>query len=60
MNDPVFHNNGFKRHVEDAIPLRRIAAPDDVALAVAFLASDWSRHITGEVLNLNGGSVLCG
>lgn len=60
MNDPVFHNNGFKRHVEDAIPLRRIATPDDVALSVAFLASEWSRHITGEVLNLNGGSVLCG
>jgi 3-oxoacyl-[acyl-carrier protein] reductase len=60
MNDPVFHNNGFKRHVEDAIPLRRIASPDDIALSVAFLASDWSRHITGEVLNLNGGSVLCG
>jgi 3-oxoacyl-[acyl-carrier protein] reductase len=60
MNDPVFHKNGFKRHVEDAIPLRRIATPDDIALSVAFLASDWSRHITGEVLNLNGGSVLCG
>ncbi len=60
MNDPVFHNNGFKRHVEEAIPLRRIASPDDVALAVTFLASDWSRHITGEVLNVNGGSVLCG
>ena len=25
-----------------------------------FLASDWARHITGEVLNVNGGSVLCG
>ncbi len=60
MNDSVFHNNGFKRHVEDAIPLRRIATPDDVALSVAFLASDWSQHITGEVLNVNGGSVLCG
>ncbi|MGI9102092.1 MAG: SDR family NAD(P)-dependent oxidoreductase [Terriglobales bacterium] len=60
MNDPVFHNNGFKHHVSEAIPLRRIATPDDVALSVAFLASDWSRHITGEVLNVNGGSVLCG
>ncbi len=61
MNDPVFHNgNGFRRHVEEAIPMRRIATPDDIALSVAFLASDWSRHITGEVLNLNGGSVLCG
>ena len=60
MNDPVFSNNGYKRQVSEAIPLRRIASADDVALAIAFLASDWSRHITGEVLNVNGGSVLCG
>ncbi|PYS77350.1 MAG: 3-oxoacyl-ACP reductase FabG, partial [Acidobacteria bacterium] len=46
--------------VVEAIPLRRIATADDVALAVLFLASDWARHITGEILNVNGGSVLCG
>jgi len=31
-----------------------------VALSICFLLSDWSRHITGEILNINGGSVLCG
>lgn len=50
----------YRRAVEATIPLGRIAAPDDVALAIVFLASDWARHITGEVLNINGGSVLCG
>lgn len=42
------------------IPRRRLASPDDVAGAIAFLASDLAAHITGEVLNVNGGSVLCG
>jgi 3-oxoacyl-[acyl-carrier protein] reductase len=43
-----------------AIPLQRIATPDDVAGAVLFLASPLARHITGEILNVNGGSVLVG
>ena len=33
---------------------------DDVAWPILFLASPLARHITGEVLNVNGGSVLCG
>ncbi len=43
-----------------AIPLQRIPTPADLAGPVVFLCSDWARHITGEVLNVNGGSVLCG
>lgn len=43
-----------------AIPLGRVAGPEDVADAIAFLASDRARHVTGEILNVNGGSVLCG
>lgn len=43
-----------------AIPLGRVASAADVADAIAFLASDRSRHVTGEILNVNGGSVLCG
>jgi 3-oxoacyl-[acyl-carrier protein] reductase len=46
--------------VERAIPLRRIASADDVAGPIVFLCSPLARHITGEVLNVNGGSVLCG
>ena len=37
-----------------------MAATDDIALSICFLLSDWSRHITGEILNINGGAVLCG
>jgi 3-oxoacyl-[acyl-carrier protein] reductase len=42
------------------IPLGRIAEADDVALPILFLCSIWARHINGEVLSVNGGSVLCG
>jgi 3-oxoacyl-[acyl-carrier protein] reductase len=37
------------------IPLGRLGAPDDVAAAVAFLASDEAAYITGQVLAVNGG-----
>jgi 3-oxoacyl-[acyl-carrier protein] reductase len=60
MNEGVFSDHEYKRNVVDGIPLQRIASADDVALSVVFLASDWSRHITGEILNVNGGAVLCG
>lgn len=60
LNDSVFCDTDYKRKVTQAIPLQRIATADDVALAIVFLASGWSRHITGEVLNVNGGAVMCG
>ena len=46
--------------IRNAIPLRRVAEAEDVAGPVVFLASPLARHITGEVLNVNGGSVLAG
>ncbi|MBT4703395.1 MAG: SDR family oxidoreductase, partial [Rhodospirillaceae bacterium] len=36
-------------------PLRRLADPEDIANAVAFLISDNARHITGETLHVSGG-----
>jgi 3-oxoacyl-[acyl-carrier protein] reductase len=51
---------GQRKEIEEAIPLGRVATADDIALPVLFLCSDWARHITGEVLNVNGGSILCG
>jgi 3-oxoacyl-[acyl-carrier protein] reductase len=42
------------------IPLGRIASPEDIAGPIVFLCSDLARHITGEIVNVNGGSVLCG
>lgn len=46
--------------VLEEIPLRRVATAADVAGPIGFLLSDLARHVTGEVLNVNGGSVLCG
>ena len=60
MVRPVFEDAKYKASVINSIPLQRMATTDDVALSICFLLSDWSRHITGEILNINGGAVLCG
>ncbi|MGH8781907.1 SDR family NAD(P)-dependent oxidoreductase [Paraburkholderia sp.] len=41
-----------------ATPLGRIAEPDDVAALIAFLLSDEARHITGQVIHIDGGLTL--
>ncbi len=52
--------DGGREAIEATIPLGRVASPEDIAGSVLFLASPLARHITGEVLNVNGGSVLTG
>ena len=42
----------------EAIPLKRFGAPDDVADAVLFLASEAAAYITGQVISVNGGMVM--
>jgi 3-oxoacyl-[acyl-carrier protein] reductase len=44
--------------VEDMIPLGRKATPEDIAYAVAFLASDEASYITGQVLAVDGGMAM--
>jgi 3-oxoacyl-[acyl-carrier protein] reductase len=56
---PAFEGEGRER-VRLTIPLRRIPPPEDIAGPIVFLCSDLARHLTGEVVNVNGGSVLCG
>lgn len=46
--------------IAKSIPLGRVASPEDIAGPIVFLCSALARHITGEILNVNGGSVLCG
>jgi len=60
MVRPVFEDEAYKQSVLDSIPLKRMALTDDIALSICFLLSDWSQHITGEIVNINGGAVLCG
>jgi 3-oxoacyl-[acyl-carrier protein] reductase len=56
----VFAQPGYKQSVEEGIPVGRVATPEDIAWPIVFLCTEWARHINGEVLNVNGGSVLCG
>jgi 3-oxoacyl-[acyl-carrier protein] reductase len=52
--------DGGRERVERGIPLGRVAAVEDIAGPVLFLCSPLARHVTGEIVNVNGGSVLCG
>lgn len=60
MCEEVFADESYRRSVERTIPLGRVASAEDIAGPIAFLCTDWARHITGEILSVNGGSVLCG
>jgi 3-oxoacyl-[acyl-carrier protein] reductase len=48
----------FKQMAIKNIPLGRVGSPEDVASAVAFLASDEASYITGHVLSVNGGMLM--
>jgi 3-oxoacyl-[acyl-carrier protein] reductase len=56
----VFSQAGYRKSVEEGIPIGRVATPEDIAWPIVFLCTEWGRHINGEILNVNGGSVLCG
>jgi len=49
-----------KNKILQTIPLGRAAEAEEIAGPILFLASDLSSYMTGEILNVNGGSVLCG
>jgi len=51
---------GGRERIAAGIPLGRVADARDVAGPIVFLCSSLARHITGEVVNVNGGSVLPG
>lgn len=52
--------DGGRERIAATIPVGRVATPEDIAAPVIFLCTNEARHITGEIVNVNGGSVLCG
>jgi 3-oxoacyl-[acyl-carrier protein] reductase len=60
MTADVFADAAQRESIGKGIPLGRAATPEEIAGPIVFLCSEWANHITGEVLNVNGGSVLCG
>ena len=60
MTSDELSDKKYRKKIEEDIPLKRVATAEDVAGPVLFLASDLAKHINGEILNVNGGSILCG
>jgi len=60
MANPVLHTKAGAKLVQSQIPLGRAATPEEIAGPILFLASDLANFLTGEIINVNGGSVLCG
>jgi 3-oxoacyl-[acyl-carrier protein] reductase len=54
----VHTKESMKDSLTAQTPLGRIATPEDIAGPVLFLASDWSRFMTGQVLVVDGGLVM--
>lgn len=59
MSESAFEG-GDRERIEASIPIGSIASADDVAGPIVFLCSELGRHVTGEILNVNGGAVLAG
>jgi 3-oxoacyl-[acyl-carrier protein] reductase len=60
MTADVFHDNSAIESIAKTIPRGKVATPEEIAEPIVFLCSRWADNISGEVLNVNGGSVLCG
>lgn len=59
MCEAPFAGEGRAR-IAAAIPVGRIATAEDIAFPIVCLCAAQARHVTGEIVNVNGGSVLCG
>jgi 3-oxoacyl-[acyl-carrier protein] reductase len=49
----------IKDTVKEHVPLRRFGQPEEIASAVAYLASDAAGYVTGQVLTVDGGMTMC-
>ena len=60
MSRPVLQTKAGRKFATAQIPLGRVATAEEIAGPILFLASDLATFMTGEILNVNGGAVLCG
>jgi 3-oxoacyl-[acyl-carrier protein] reductase len=60
MTKDVVDDKARLEAINESIPVGRMATPEEIAGPIVFLCTSWADHIIGEVLNVNGGSVLCG
>jgi 3-oxoacyl-[acyl-carrier protein] reductase len=60
MSASVIRDKKMQKSALEAIPLKRAGTAEEIAGPILFAASDLATFITGEVINVNGGSVLCG
>lgn len=60
MTAEVFSDDAAAAKIGKTIPRGKVATADEIAGPIVFLCSRWADNITGEIVNVNGGSVLCG
>jgi NAD(P)-dependent dehydrogenase (short-subunit alcohol dehydrogenase family) len=58
MLEPLTGRRGWRPAMEAAIPLGRVATPDDVVGPILFLLSEEADYVTGQVLHVNGGLLM--
>jgi 3-oxoacyl-[acyl-carrier protein] reductase len=58
MSTTLLTDARFREQYISEIPLGRVGQPDDIAKVIRFLASDASAYMTGQVLNVSGGSYM--
>jgi 3-oxoacyl-[acyl-carrier protein] reductase len=60
MSNAVLNSKAGQKMMASAIPLGRAGTAEEIAGPILFAASDLANFMTGEIINVNGGAVLCG
>ena len=60
MSNPILKTKTGQKMTTSAIPLGRAGSAEEIAGPILFAASDLANFMTGEIINVNGGAVLCG
>jgi 3-oxoacyl-[acyl-carrier protein] reductase len=60
MSAAVLQTKKGRKFATEMSPLHRVGRPEEIAGPILFAVSDLATFMTGEVINVNGGSVLCG